>query len=595
MKKLASALAVICTFSQLSEAKIIISENFDKFTQGNESSYIPVSQLDGLTAAPGWTGAEVNQAGGCAYLGVGGSLTTPPVDLSGNNGNYIVKFRAKSSTPGALYFIMDSNMSYSVDYLSDEWKEYSIALSGGVNGSTVNFLSTYNDLLIDDIVIDDGGIAIPHALAASDFTRESFTANWEEVPNAESYILNVYTLEYDNETTIFSPNHILKNKEVKGTSYVVTEGVFDEPYYYTVASKSGTTVSDPSSIITVSPTEVSTPQALNATEVSADSFTANWLASDIATKYYVHVLKHHVADHAETYSIIDTDFSEIVSEGTIDKPQRELEYLFDGDWSANMPILANGIIGINNQDINLFGQAFLQSPLLDLSKCGGSVSISFDAFGRKGLSKAMVRMANVGNTISFADTQEFEVTEQSAHQSFTLSGGSVSSYVVITSEEPGMMFIDNLKVTVELPGGASFVMPVRTIESGECQTAVSKLNATDSDVIAYYVVGAWSVRHGEGEVRQIPEVLSDPSDIIRVSRPASISDINSDRSEAYVSSSPGTITIFNPLCEAVAIYTADGRRLSVGTSMAATSDYCVAAGMYIVTVGKRAFKVSVGR
>ncbi len=603
MKKYFTLILALAICANIASAKVVISENFDKFTEGTESSPVAISDFDAVTQQPGWSGISVNQAGGCAFISAGGQISTPSVDLSGNSGNYAITFRAKSDTPGAFYLIMDSNSGFSSGYISSEWEQYTIALSSGsgISGGSNNTLicfSAYCDMLIDDIVVDDSGIGIPQALPASNFTRDGFNVNWLETQNAKSYLINVFTLDYNVSTTVFSRRYIVQDKEVTGTTYRVTEGQYDMPYYYTISAKSGDAVSQPSSVITVAPTadDVKPVVAQEATGASADKFTAHWTTSELATQYYLHTVKHHTATADGIYTITDTDFSEIESTGTIDAPQRELEWLFDGDWMSNMPLLAKGMIGINNQDINLFGQAFLQSPALDLSACGGTVKVSFTAFSRQGLKNAMVRLTDNNSSIGFVDTQEFTVTEDPETYTFTLTQGSKSSYIVITSEEPGRMFIDNLKVSVELPEGASMITPIRTMITPGTSAEVTNLRAEDADRIAYYVRASWAVRHDAGAVRQIPEIFSDPSNVVWVDRGTSSIDETADAaSQAKVSATNGGVNVMNPLCATVEIYNTSGQRMIVDNNPDVTAFYTLPPAIYVVKIGNATFKVSVSR
>lgn len=604
MKRIVITCLVSLFSITLSQAKVVISEDFQKFTSGTDNSAdlnAEVTDFNALTRTEGWTGTTVYQAGGSAYLAIGtGLLTTPAVDLSANSGNYSVSFRAKSETPGGMMFVMDSNAGYDITMLSPEWQSYTVTLntgsgiSAGAANTQVSFSAMYAGFYIDDIVVDDSGLGIPQPLPAAEFCRESFKARWEAGFNAQSYLLNVFTLDYNKTTTIFERRYLLQDKEVSGTEYTVTEAEFDLPLYYTVCSKADDIVSGESAIMTVSPQTVSTPAATAATDITSDGFTANWQTSDIATCYYLHVLKHHVAATDETYTVIDSDFSDIHSEGTIDAPQKELEWTFDGDWFANMPVMAEGIIGLNNQDINFFGQAYLQSPTLNLSNSGGKVTVSFNAFGRKGLTEGTINLANNDGTgITFADTQNFTVTETMDSYNFVLEKGSAASSIVITStQDGGMLFIDDLKVTIELPAEKSIILPIRTYNVEGTSAAVDNLGIQANDRVAYYVVGSWAVKHEEGVVRQIPEVHSNPSNHVWVTLYSGVENINPDV-KAEISVNGSILTIDNAQGQPIHIYGIDGRAVHSSTA-ADRASLQLGAGIYIVTIGNSSTKIAIG-
>lgn len=499
-----------------------------------------------------------------------------------------------------MLFVMDSNGGYNIATLGTDWQFCTVTLntgsgqSAGSANTQVSFSAMVSDFYIDDVVVDDSGLGIPQPLPVSEFTRDSFKARWEPGLNATSHLLNVFTLDYNTTTTVFERRYLLENKEVAGTEYTVTEAEFDLPVYYTVCSKAGDVVSGESAIMTVSPQTVSAPEAGAATDITSEGFTANWQESDLATCYYLHVLKHHVAKADETYPVIDTDFSDIHSAGTVDNPQKELEWTFEGDWFANMPVMAEGIIGLNNQDINFFGQAYLQSPVLNLTDCGGKVTVSFSAFGRKGLTSGTVNLMNRNESgLTVADTKTFTVTEAADGYSFVLENGAALSNIVIAgTEDGGMLFIDDLKVTVELPADKSIILPIRTYNVAGTSAAVDNLNVQEDDRIAYYVIGSWAVKHEEGVVRQIPEVLSDASNYVWVTLPAGVGDITAE-SEASVSVNGSVLTIANAQGAPVSVFGVDGRAV-YGTSGADDISLPLAAGIYIVSIANRSVKVAVG-
>ena len=150
-------------------------------------------------------------------------------------------FRAKADVASTPLLIMDTQngSGYGFATLTDEWAEYTMTMNGGTHASVIVFSGMYGGYCIDDIVIDDGGVGIPVLLPASDFTRASFTANWEETVGADSYALNVFTLRYDPVTTIFKRDYLLEGYIVEGTSHTVADIDFGTPYYYTVCGCQG--------------------------------------------------------------------------------------------------------------------------------------------------------------------------------------------------------------------------------------------------------------------------------------------------------------------------------------------------------------------
>src|SRR5690606_32704155 len=69
----------------------------------------------------------------------------------------------------------------------------------------------------DDVVLDLNGnatISVPEATDATDANSSGFTANWNAVPGAESYELDVYTMEEGGAAT-----DLFISEYVEGSSF----------------------------------------------------------------------------------------------------------------------------------------------------------------------------------------------------------------------------------------------------------------------------------------------------------------------------------------------------------------------------------------
>ena len=81
---------------------VVLSENFDKFIQGEANSAAHSTDvsgsLDTYTQTTGWSGSRVYQAGGAIKIGASktplGYIQTPEINLSGNNGDFTIEFKA---------------------------------------------------------------------------------------------------------------------------------------------------------------------------------------------------------------------------------------------------------------------------------------------------------------------------------------------------------------------------------------------------------------------------------------------------------------------------------------------------------------------
>lgn len=585
----------------VSSAKVVLQEDFSKFTSGSDEAPFKDTPVDvggtipsDMTQTPGWAAADVYQAGGVAYIALGnGVLSTPAIDVSANTGAYMVKFRAKGESDGALAIVMDHNdvEGAGILTLSKEWEEYTLAMTKGTVDTKIAFAGMYGAFYVDDIVVDDSGAAIPWALSATEFSRESFTANWEAAKGADSYALNVFTFHFDPVTTVMSREYLLKDKIVEGTSLKVTGIDFGTPYYYTVCGRKNGSMTGESNRVDVLPARVSAPIAYDAVDVADGCFTGSWSESDVATLYDMHVVKIHSAGTTGKYDLINTDFSYLDTDGTVDKPQKELEYRLDGDWEVVMPALAKGMLGLNNQDFSLFDEAMLVSPVYDFSVGGGNVTVAFDAMGRKNMTKGFIAIVHYKSdgSIEYTEQREFDVTEEMASKSFDFTGCKSNSFVVVSSGMLGMLFLDNLRVTVDMNAGENILVPIRSYETVATRCVAGNLGLDEGDTLGYYVNGIYRDKFG-----YLPEVTSDRSNPVVVSGLAGIKDVEVSSDEPRVVVDGACLRISNPYGARVSVFNVDGRLLMTDVSHDAEVSYAVeSAGIYIVRVGDNTVKVVV--
>ena len=157
--------------------EVLLFEDFSKFTAGSEAAPDNVDLAneengyiisEEYTLVPEWAGVGVFQAGGCAYLGMveysngvfPGEIETPIMDLTGNQGNFTLKFKARSnSAAGDAFYVMwydymDETGEVGDDYMLDitnEWKEYTVDFTGATDYAVVYLTSYDEDCFIDDV------------------------------------------------------------------------------------------------------------------------------------------------------------------------------------------------------------------------------------------------------------------------------------------------------------------------------------------------------------------------------------------------------------------------------------------------------------
>lgn len=188
----------------------ILTEDFSNFTAGSIETPDATCLEDPETGeiadtyfnTPGWSGLEIYQAGGCAYIDFcdeineTGMLITP---LMNTKGSLTIKCRMKSVNPegdnvgyniiNEEYDVYDSNYGF---LNADEWTDVEWFTSYGDENTYVYFFSYKDPVYIDDIEIIHHYMPVPTFLPETNITDTSFTANWTAIEDADEYQISMY-------------------------------------------------------------------------------------------------------------------------------------------------------------------------------------------------------------------------------------------------------------------------------------------------------------------------------------------------------------------------------------------------------------------
>lgn len=201
---------------------LVISENFNNFTNGSMSSPGAVitsnDTLDAKTQQPGWTSYYLYPAGGMIKLGTSsaaGNVRTPAIDLSGDGGNFVVRFKAMAwyHDSTTVKIIVDSSRTFYVNGLRNDVQtdslnpsymtEFTFYCTGGTDHSTVRIKGASNSghsrFFLDDISI-------------STFSGEVITFN----------------------PSVLTFDRVLENSTVNGTIYVKGYNLSNASYAVTL-------------------------------------------------------------------------------------------------------------------------------------------------------------------------------------------------------------------------------------------------------------------------------------------------------------------------------------------------------------------------
>lgn len=288
----------------------ILWEDFQKFSEGSETSPTSdeVNDSQGLipsqyTQMPGWGGAGVHQSGGSAYIGFikspygedTGFITTPPADLTENNGTYTVRFRAKSVlSMGDELLISNFNPNLSTPYISsatveitNEWKEYTVEMNQGSASSCLQFYTLYGGWIFDDFSVVSEGVPAPSEFEVLSYKGTEMTVRWNAVEGAQSYVYNIF---YPNEG-IGDDLYFKKEATTDNNTLTVTGLDPDTRYSMNVAAVVDGTQSAYSQIFDIMPL-LDTPETLRPTDYDGESFIVSWNPVEGAELYVLNVYSY---------------------------------------------------------------------------------------------------------------------------------------------------------------------------------------------------------------------------------------------------------------------------------------------------------------
>ena len=254
---------IVSAYAARGEQLAILSEDFSAFTEGIESTpaeselstgnaMIPMEFTHGIQ----WKGRGIHQAGGvCAVLSYDdytygetqGWIQTPYTDVRLDDGNFILRFRARSIAQTKDSLILYLQDQYSNNYytsekctITDQWQTIEVSFQHNFGmGSRLAYvqIGAYNDSwLIDDIEIiqDVYDICSPHAISPKDVTFEHFTARWDAVWSATSYLTSAYYYADEEKTQRV---YIAENIETTECECQVTGMEKGKTYFFTVKAK----------------------------------------------------------------------------------------------------------------------------------------------------------------------------------------------------------------------------------------------------------------------------------------------------------------------------------------------------------------------
>lgn len=271
-------------------------------------------------------------------------------------------------------------------------------------------------------------------------------------------------------------DHVVKGNETH--ECLVTDENFDPAvtYYYRIKARNSQFTSAESNEVEVY--NVNTPIVKEPTNVTWNSYTANWDCGPKADYFVVRQVMEFEADKdADEFDIISEDFSRIKSGGDVDSPEvgeyttvrkRIDQYTDLGGWMASSyGFIDGGMVLLPKTDGYMAGS--ICTPVLDLSHNGGTAYVKYRAYAKKG--EHIVFAGNMSST-----AYEFPETGWMEHVGEVYLCGDKENITIYSGEyEP--LYIDY--VTIYQPLKAGDKIRIRTKDEYVMESDARSWNVED--------------------------------------------------------------------------------------------------------------------
>ncbi len=181
---------------------VVLSENFSGFITGTHSTPSTSdasASLDTKTQTPGWSGSKIYSAKGEIKAGtesIPGWIETPFIDLSGNDGQFIVEFDICRWPGDATTVQVSINGTILGNSLtpSDNFESVKISGSGGTSNSKIKIQALTKRFFLDNFSV----------------TAELITTGIEENEENEENNIRIYPVPVNHKLILHNINNINK-------------------------------------------------------------------------------------------------------------------------------------------------------------------------------------------------------------------------------------------------------------------------------------------------------------------------------------------------------------------------------------------------
>lgn len=469
----------------------------------------------------------------------------------------------------------------------------------------------------------DNYIDIPTMFAPA--KRDGYYFDLTETLSAFDKIYSVkieYIREEDDKTTILfddfsyttnkptTYNYVLKDKKVEqqdnedGTVGFEVNGLDpDTDYTYSVKSVNSdftSVASDEQEVYAVS-----IPTALPATNITANSYTANWTSHKKVDFYRVDQLQQTVIDKdTKDYVMLDEDFSKVTSslteadllKGSYDEGERTSGYMPLDDitkiagWKASSTVRVNGWLGGNEakQGSGTIAGAIV-TPTIDLSHNEGACNISLRVWGSEG-DWLIIQGSNPASLATIEFPKGGGIVEKTITMPLCTSKEQLTFY----SNNYKVFLIDYIKITQDVKAGDKVTTITGSVLTEDADTksmVMTNPGFSDGHDVLYRVTAMRYDKDSQESHKYYS--TSTPSDLMLVKNPNPSGIGSVEAAAENVVGVEGGIVVNAANATTVNVFNLSGQLVASKACGNGHAFVSVAPGVYVVKTNSTAAKVVV--
>lgn len=431
-----------------------------------------------------------------------------------------------------------------------------------------------------------------------------------------------YIREEDDKTTILfddfsyttnkptTYNYVLKDQKVEqqdnedGTVGFEVNGLDpDTDYTYSVKSVNSdftSAASDEQEVYAVS-----IPTALPATNITANSYTANWTSHKKVDFYRVDQLQQTVIDKdTKDYVMLDEDFSKVTSslteadllDGFYEEGERTSGYMPLDDitkiagWKASSTVRVNGWLGGNEakQGSGTIAGAIV-TPTIDLSHNEGACNISLRVWGSEG-DWLIIQGSNPASLATIEFPKGGGIVEKTITMPLCTSKEQLTFY----SNNYKVFLIDYIKITQDVKAGdkvSTITGSVLTEDADTKSMVMTNPGFSDGHDVLYRVTAMRYDKDSQESHKYYS--TSTPSDLMLVKNPNPSGIGSVEAAAENVAGVEGGIVVNAANATTVNVFNLSGQLVASKACGNGHAFVSVAPGVYVVKTNSTAAKVVV--